>query len=173
VIQDGIYWEVICGGGDAYQVGGAIYSGVSTIGLLTGSLVTDRNITVSIFDAPDSYSVVYVNPPQQVVTLAVTWNTTLPNFVSSAAVNQYIINAVQSYINGIVVGQPINLLVLQEAIQVAIAPVLSAVNLTTLEFAVFYSGVQVYPTAGTFVIPAPDSETYLFISPTGATSTQG
>jgi hypothetical protein len=173
VVQNGTKWEVICGGGDPYQVAGAIYAGVSQIGLLTGSTTTARNVTVSIFDAPNTYSVVFVNPPQQIVTVDVTWNTTLPNFTASTAVNQYIIQAVQTYINSIYVGQPINLMVLTEGIQNAVAPVLSPNNLTTLIFTVKYSGVTQNPTAGTSIIPAPDSETYLYVAPTGATSTQG
>ena len=173
VIQNGIYWEVICGGGDPYAIAGAIYSGVSTLGLLTGSSInTDRNVTVSIYDVPNEYEVVFVNPPEQVVTVAVTWNTTLPNFVASAAVNQAIILAVQSYVNGILVGQPINLLVMNEVIQNAVAPVLSPVNLTTLEFVVTIDSEVVEPTAGTWIIPS-DPESYFAISATGCTSAQG
>lgn len=173
VIQNGTNWEVICGGGDPYQVAGAIYAGVSQIGLLTGSATTARNVNVSIYDAPNTYAIVFVNPPQQIVTVDVTWNTTLPNFTASVAVNQYIVQAVQAYINSIYVGQPINLMVLTENIQNAIASVLSATNLTTLQFVVKYNGITQSPTAGTSIIPAPDAETYLFIQPTGATSVQG
>ncbi len=172
VIQNGTLWEVICGGGDPYQVAGAIYAGVSSVGLLTGSATNARNVTVSIYDAPDTYSVVYVNPPVQAVTLAVTWNTTQPNFVSGSAVDQYIIGAGLSYINGIVVGQPINLLVLQEQIQAAVALVLSAPNLTTLEFAVTVNGVAATPTAGTSIIPS-DPESSFAAAATAVTSVQG
>ncbi|MHB8406453.1 MAG: baseplate J/gp47 family protein [Gammaproteobacteria bacterium] len=172
VLQNGTLWEVICGGGDPYQVAGAIYAGASSVGLLTGSATTARNVTVSIYDAPDTYSVVYVNPPVQAVTLAVTWNTTQPNFVSGSAVDQYIIGAGLSYINGIVVGQPINLLVLQEQIQAAVALVLSAPNLTTLEFAVTVNGVVATPTAGTSIIPS-DPESSFAAAATAVTSVQG
>lgn len=173
VRQQGIYWEVICGGGDPYQVAGAIYSGVSTVGLLTGSPISStRNIVVSIFDAPDIYQVTYVNPPQQIVTLAVTWNTRLTNFTAGPAVNQYIIGAGQSYINSIPVGQPINLLVLQEQIQSAVSSVLSAANLTTLQFVVTINGVQQQPSAGTSIISG-DPESYFYVSPSGVTAVQG
>ena len=173
VRQQGIYWEVICGGGDPYQVAGAIYSGVSTVGLLTGSAISStRNIVVSIFDAPDIYQVVYVNPPQQIVTLAVTWNTRLPNFTAGPAVNQYMIGAGQSYINSIAVGQPINLLVLQEQIQAAVSSVLPAANLTTLQFVITINGVQQQPAAGTSIIVG-DPESYFYVSPSGVTAVQG
>ena len=173
IIPNSTRWEVIVGGGDPYQVAGAIYAGISSVGLLTGSSTTPRNVTVSIFDAPDTYEVVYVSPAQQEVTLAITWNTTLPSFTSVSSFNQYAINAGLAYLNGILVGQPINLLVLTEAIQQAVAPVLAAVNLTTLTFVVKYSGVTQSPTAGTSIIPAPDNETYLYASATDVTCVQG
>lgn len=172
VRQASMAYEVICGGGDPYQVAGAIYSATGHISMLTGSTITSRNITVSIYDAPDTYTVVYVNPPQQVVTVAVTWNTTLANFTASTLVNQYIITAVQGYINSIYVGQPINLMVMTETIQEAISGVLSNVNLTTLEFAVTINGTGVSPTAGTSIIPS-DPESYFQVSATGVTSVQG
>ena len=171
VRQVGTMWEVLCGGGDPYQVAGAIYQGVSQIGLLTGSATTIRNLVVSIYDAPDTYNVTYVNPPQQTVTVAVVWNTTLANFTAAAAVNQYIVGAVQAYINGITVGQPINLLLMTQQIQGAIAPVLDPINLTTLTYTVTINSLPVVPTAGTSIISS-DPESYFYISPTGATSTQ-
>jgi hypothetical protein len=171
VRQSGTNWEVICGGGDPYQVAGAIYQGVGQIGLLTGSTTSARNINVSIYDAPDTYNITFVNPPQQIVTVAVTWNTQLANFTAGASVNQLIIPAVISYINGIVVGQPINLLVLQETVQTAIAAVLAPVNLTTLTFVVTINGTATGPTAGTSAIPS-DPESYFYVSPAGVTSTQ-
>ena len=172
VRQTGTNWEVLCGGGDPYQVAGAIYQGVSQIGLLTGSNTGSRNVTVSIYDAPDTYTIEYVNPPQQIVTVAVTWNTTLTNFTAAAAVNQYISLAVQSYINSIIVGQPINLLVLNEQIQVAIASVLAPVNLTRLAVTVTINSVPATPTAGTYIIPS-DPESYFYCGPAGVTSIQG
>jgi hypothetical protein len=173
VRQSGSSWQVICGGGDPFQIAGAIYAGVSQIGLLAGSSISSlRNVTVSIYDAPDTYTIVYVSPPQQTVTVAVTWNTTLANFTASALVNQYIVGAVQAYTNSILVGQPINLLMMTEQIQLAIAPVLAPNNLTTLQFAVTINSVPVSPTAGTSVI-ASDPESSFYISASGATSVQG
>jgi len=172
VIQSGSDFEVICGGGDPYQVAGAIYAGVSTLGLLTGSSTSARNITVSIYDAPNTYSVVYVNPPAQVVTVGVTWNTTLTGFTAGSAVNQFIATTVYSYINSIVVGQPINELVLNEQIQTAISSILAPVNLTTLEYSFTINGTPVSPTAGTWIIPS-NSESYFSIVSSGITVMQG
>jgi hypothetical protein len=173
VLQSGTGWEVICGGGDPFQVAAAIYAGISTPGMLAGSQISSaRNVTVSIFDAPDAYQIVFVNPPQQTTTVTVTWNTMLPNFTAGAAVNQYIITATQAYINSIVVGAPINLLVLQEQIQLAVAPVLAATNLTRLQFVVTINNVTTPPNPGTYIIPS-DVESYFYVSPSGVTSVQG
>ena len=173
VRQAGTLWEVICGGGDPYQVAGAIYQGAGYIGVLTGSPIDSaRNITVTLFDSPDYYDVVFVNPPQQVLTFAIVWNTTLPNFTASGAVNQYMIAAAQAYGNSIIVGQPVNLMVLNQQLQASVASVLAPENLTTLEVTVTINGVEQSPTAGTSIIPS-DVESYFYISPTGATAVQG
>ncbi|MEJ0016829.1 MAG: hypothetical protein WDN25_09705 [Acetobacteraceae bacterium] len=68
-----------------------------------------RNVVVSINDHPDDYLIPYVNPPQQDVTMTVTWNTTSPNFVSGAAIAQLGAPALAEYVNSIPVGAPINL----------------------------------------------------------------
>ncbi len=174
VAQVGTMWKVIVGGGDPYQVAGAIYRGVGQIGLLTGSTVSSlRNINASIYDAPDTYNIIFVNPNAMVTTLAITWNTTLSNYTAGASFNQLAIAAGLAYINGITVGQPINLLVLQEQIQAAVASVLAPINLTTLQFAVTIGGFAVSPTAGTSIIPPTDNESYFTAAQTAVTSVQG
>ena len=45
-----------------------------------------RNITVSINQYPDTYSILFVNPPQQTVTMAVTWSTSGSNYVSAVSI---------------------------------------------------------------------------------------
>jgi hypothetical protein len=173
VLQNGYTWEVICGGGDPYLTAYAIYSSGVQIGLISGSQINpSRNVTASIYDAPNSYSVIFVNPPLQTTTLTITWNTTLANFTASSQVNQYISTATQQYINAITVGQPINLLVLTEMIQQAIAPVLAPVNLTRLVYSVSINSIVTPPTAGTQLIPS-DPESYFYCSPTGVTVVQG
>jgi hypothetical protein len=133
-----------------------------------------RNITASIYDAPDTYNVIFVNPNALVTTLAITWNSaTLPSFTAGASFNQLAIAAGLAYINGITIGQPINLLVLQEQIQAAVASVLSPINLTTLTFVVTIGGFVVGPTAGTSIIPPTDNESYFTMAQTACTSVQG
>jgi hypothetical protein len=148
------------GSGFGAYVGGATFS------------PNPRNVAVSLFQNPDTYSVTFVNPPQQAVTVAVTWNTTLPSFTSGTSVAQLAAPAIQAYINSIYVGQPINLLEMQAAFQMAVASVIAPQNVTTLQFVVTINGVTASPSAGTSIIPS-DPEGYFQCSATGVTITQG
>lgn len=238
-------WEVICGGGDPFQVGFAIYSALFDISILVGSqllvsgitnanpgvvtttlnhgyvtgqvinisgivgmvelndipltatvvdetnfsigidttgfpayvsggLVTPnlRNITATLIDYPNTYDIPFVNPPQETVTIAVTWNTTAVNFVSQAAVEQLAQPALVDYVNSISTGNPMNLYELQTTFQTAVAPVLPSQLLTRMVFAVSINGVGVAPEAGTGII-AGDPESFFFAVSTGITITQG
>lgn len=131
-----------------------------------------RNVTVSLFQNPNIYSLMFVNPPQQVVTVAVTWNTTLPSFTAGTSVNQLAAPALQAYINSVYVGQPINELEMTAVFQNAVASVIAAPNITTLQFVVTVNGVTVSPGAGTSII-AGDPESYFSASATAITVTQG
>ncbi|CDY79488.1 hypothetical protein BGLT_02269 [Caballeronia glathei] len=131
-----------------------------------------RDVVVSLFQNPNTYSIPFVNPPQQNVTAAVTWNTTLPNFTAGPSVNQLAAPALQSYLNSIFVGQPINLLEMTATFQNAVASVIAAPNITTLQFAVVINGVPATPAAGTSIIQG-DPEGFFNCSATGVTVTQG
>ena len=240
-------WEIIVGGGDPYEVAGAIFSGVLDISTLVGSTIdvtnitatnpgtitTDlnhgyvsgqtielngvvstgtinvngtpevatvltektftipvnlsagfgytsggvvtpnlRNETVTINNYPDSYGITFVRPPQQTVTVAVTWNTTSTNVVSPAAVAQLAAPALASYINELNVGQPINLFELQTVFQQAIASILTPQLLTRMIFAVDINGVSVSPESGTGII-AGDPESYFFTTTASIVISQG
>ncbi len=239
-------WEVICGGGDPYQVAYQIYSALFDVSTLTGSVLSVENITkanpgvvttdlnhgfatgqiiniagvvgmtevnntpltvtvltektfsigntstfgayvtggvvtpnlrnqlVSINDYPDTYVIPYVIPPQQIVTLSLTWNTSSTNFISPAAVAQLGTPALVSYINSIPVGAPINVFELQNAFQEAIVSVVPTQLLTRMVFSVSINGIGVSPSPGTGII-AGDPESYFFTneSGTGITITQG
>jgi hypothetical protein len=129
-------------------------------------------VTVSVFQQPDTYNITFVNPPAQIVTVAAIWNTTLPSFTAGPSVNQLATPAIQSYINSIYVGQPINLLEMTAVFQNAVASVIDAPNITTLTFTVTINGITTAPTAGTSIIPS-DPEGYFSCSATGVTVTQG
>ena len=140
----------------------------------SGAVLTPnpRNISVSVFQNPNTYSITYVNPPQQTVAVSVAWNTTLPSFTAGSSVNQLAAPALQQYINNIFVGQPINELEMTAVFQAAVYTVINANNITTLQFTVTINGVVTSPTAGTSIIPS-DPESYFYCSATGVTVTQG
>ena len=131
-----------------------------------------RNINVTITSGYDQYQIVYVNPPQQVVTVAAVWNTNLPNFTAAAQVNQLAATALQSYINGIQVGQPINELDMNYTFQESVASVIAANNITALTYTVTINGIQQSVQAGTSIILS-DPESYFYASPSAITVTQG
>ena len=181
--------------GDTFVVSGAnpaTYDGTYTVASVTATTITTttngstfgayvsgaiftpnpRDITATVFQNPDSYNIVFVNPPQQIVTMTVTWNTTLPNFTAGAAVNQLAAQPLQSYINSIPVGQPINLLEATSIFQEAVSALLATVNVTTLTFAVTINGIAVAPSAGTSIIEG-DPESYFYASATAITVQQG
>ena len=172
VLQASGGWEVIVGGGDPYEVAGAIYQGVLDLGSIVGSQTTSRNVTVTITSPPNTYNVTFVSPPDQTVTMNVVWNTNLPNFTSGPEVNQLAQPALTSYINSIVVGQPINLLEMTAVFQNAVASVLPSGNLTVLDFTVYINGTETAPDAGTSIIPG-DPESFFSATSTAVTVTQG
>ena len=131
-----------------------------------------RNVTVSVFDNPDAYNITFVNPPQQIVTLTATWNTTLSNFTAGQSVNALAQQALQTYINSIYVGQPINELEMTAVFQNAVAGIIAAPNITTLTFAVTINGVTVTPSAGTSIIEG-DPESYFYAALTDINVVQG
>jgi hypothetical protein len=239
------YWEVICGGGDQYQVAFAIFSAGLLLTSLTGSVLSVsgitnatqavvtttlnhgyttgqvaqitgatgmtainninftvtvltpttfsinvdtttfgaytgggsltpnlRNVTVPVYDYPDTYQVTYVNPPLQQVAITAKWNTIATNYISPVAVAQLAQPAIVDYINGIVVGQPINLMELNTVFQTAVASLLPAQLLTRLVFTVSINGNGASPLSGTYEIPG-DPESYFYTTIASVTVTQG
>lgn len=160
-------WKVIVGGGDPYEVAYAIYTALFDISTLVGSATPARNVLVSINDYPDTYSLTYVTPPQQTVTMSINWNTSSTNLVSNAAVAQLATPALVNYVNSIQATQPMNLFVLQRTFQTAIESILPESLLTRMAFVVNIDGVTVNPEVGTGII-AGDSESYLYTDPQGA-----
>lgn len=238
-------WEVICGGGDPYEVAGKIYTSLFDVSNLIGSTIsvtgitranpgvvtTDlnhgfangqvaqingivgmtalngvnftvtvispnsfsigintsgygawtsggvltpnlRNVSVSINDYPDTYVIPFVVPPLQTVGITVTWNTTSTNFVSNAAIAQLAQPALTAYVNSLVVGQPLNLLEMQQTFQDAISSILPSQLLTSLTFAVTVNSISASPSIGTSIIPG-DPESYFFTSDANVNIAQG
>ena len=140
----------------------------------SGGVITPnpRNITIAVPDYPDTYQITFVNPPQQSVSVQITWNTNSLNFVSPVAISGAAIPAMVSYINSIPVGQPINLLAMQTAFQESVAPLVSAANLTKLAINVYINSVLTAPTTGTSIIQG-DPESYFYTTSASITVSQG
>lgn len=135
------------------STGAPTYTGGATVSPNT------RNVVVSVSDPPDTYSITYVNPPQQSVSMSVTWNTTATNVVSDVAIAQLGAPALADYVNALPVGVPMNLFELQTVFQAAISSVLAPQLLTRMVFVVDIGGTPVSPTSGTGII-AGDPESY-------------
>lgn len=159
-------WSVLVGGGDPNDVAYAIFMGLFDISSLVGSSIdSGRDITVSIDDSPDTYTVVYINPPQQIVGIALTWNTTLTNFLSAASVAQFGAPALVDYVNSLNAGQALNIFLMQEAFTTAISAIIPAQLLDRMVFAITIDGTVTNPISGTEIIPG-DPEGYFFTDTT-------
>lgn len=172
VLQASPGWEIIVGGGDPYEVANAIFASVGDISLLVGSSTTARNITVNLYDYPNTYSVIFVNPPAQVVTIGLTWNTTSTNYIAPASIVQLGNPAIAAYVNSLPVGQPINQFELQTVFQAAVANVVPPQLLSRMVWTYTINSTPVSPTSGTGLIPS-DPESYFTIATSAITITQG
>ena len=150
------------------------YNSTSAPNYSSGGILTpnSRNQTVSINDYPNTYTIPFVVPPVQAVSVSLTWNTISTNAVSASTVATLGSPAIVSYINSIVVGQPINLFELQNAFQVAVASVVPTPLLTRMAFTIYINGIATSPTSGTGAIYG-DVESYFLTNSTLVTIAQG
>lgn len=142
--------------------------GINTSGYpawTSGGVITPnfRNVSVNITDYPDVYTIDFVQPPAQTVSMTVQWNTTQANFVLGASVSQVVAPALANYINSIIVGQPINLLVAEETFTTAVSGILQPSQISVLTFTVLINGVVTAPQAGTRLVFG-DPESYFSTS---------
>ena len=172
VRQTGGSWEIICGGGDPYAIAYAIYQSTLHFPMLMGSMNASLNVTVSIINSPNTYQILFVNPMMATVTISALWNTDIANFTAVSQVNQLGSLAIQGYINGIYVGEPLNLMQMQDAFQEAIISVLPQRHLSALTFTVTVNGSVVTPGAGTQLIASMPEE-YFYVAATGVIVAQG
>lgn len=113
-----------------------------------------RTISVSLFDAPDTYTIPFVSPPAQSVALQLSWATISPNFISEASFAQYGIPAVVNYINSIAVGQPINLIALNQVLTAAVVQLFNndPALISELTWTVSINGVETDTTGATALV---------------------
>ena len=165
--QTGGGWEVIVGGGDPYQVANAIITALFDPSTLAGSQVSDtRNEVVSVNDFPDTYLVTYVLPPQQTVTMTIDWHSTSPNYVNPATVAAAVQTSIAAYVNSITVGQPMNLLQLQDAFISALPSAIPESSISVLTFAVYINNTLTAPVNN---LISGDIESYFLATTAGVT----
>jgi hypothetical protein len=167
--------RVIVGGGNPYDNAYAIFSSVADPTTLQGSAISSlRNVTVTIYDPPDTFNIVSVNPPVQTITMTITWNTSLSSFTGGAAFPSLVQPPLIAYINSLAVGAPINVLEMNALFQAAIAGVLDPNLLTRLVFAVFINSVLTPPGSGTYAVSGdPEGSFFTATNGSGITVTQG
>lgn len=170
---DGGLRIVVGGSADTYQVANAIFMAVADVSTLQGSAInSDRNVTVSLNDYPDTYNVLRVAAPVQTITMTITWNTTLSSFTGGAAFPALVQPPLVAYINGLAPGQVINVLEMNEIFQTAVESLLDSSFLTRLVFTVDINGTPTAPGSGTYAISG-DVESSCSIVASGITVTQG
>jgi len=164
---------VVGGSASTYSIAYAIFSSIPDPSILQGSAVSSgRNVTVSLIDYPDTYSILYVAAPVQTVTMTVTWNTVLTSFTGGGAFPGLVQAPLAAYINGLGVGQVINVLEMLEIFQSAVEPVLDVSLLTRLVFTVYINSVETAPATGTYAISG-DPESSFSCAASAVTVTQG
>jgi hypothetical protein len=164
---------VVGGSYNSYLIAYAIFSAVGNPGLLVGSAINSgRNVTVSLNNYPDNYNIEFVAAPVQVITMTITWNTVLSSFTGGAAFPSLVQAPLAAYINSLGIGQPINVLEMNEIFQQAVESSLDSSLLTRLVFAVSINGTPTSPGAGTYAVSG-DPESSFSCLTTGITVVQG
>jgi len=162
--------RVIVGGGDVLDVANAIFRSVFDPSHLLGAASAGTTVNASIDNFPDSYTITFVEPAAQVVTLDLTWNTNLANFTQGLAVNQAAVQALANYINNLPVGAPINTLELNNAFEVSVSSIIDVANITKMVWVVTINSIVITPTNEIYPI---DPEGYATIANTDIAIVQG
>lgn len=153
-------YQVIAAGGSPQAIGYAILTASADIYNLLGSQVSaTRNVTVSVVDGINTYSIVYVSPPAQVVTGSLTWTTSITNFSQASLVNATATPVVVSYLNSIPVGNPINLIEMMNVFINSVESIIQGQDISNVSISININGSSVTPISGTQLI-ASDPESY-------------
>lgn len=134
------------------------YSQNITPEALTGK-GSDRNQIVSIIDYPDTYTILYVSPVSQTISIGCDWSTVSPNFTANLAISQAVTAAWVDYVNSITVGTELNIYTLQQLFLSSINAIVNPTLISTITISVSIDGVPTSPLPGTSLI-AGDAEGY-------------
>lgn len=138
-------------------------------GVLTPNL---RNLAVQINSWPDTYTIRFVQPLLQRVTVNFQWRSQSVNYISDAVLLSLSQDSVIRYINSIYAGRPINLNKLQDVWLSAINDTIDMSLITTLDIAIIVDGVLTPPDTNTDIISG-DPYSYFYIAEDGVLVTGG
>lgn len=115
-----------------------------------------RNTSGTVVDYPDVYTIPFVLPPLQAVTMVVTWNTLQAGYIADSTVATDAAQPLADYVNSLYPGQPLNLLDMDAIFQAAVVAAIPTPQLSKLIFAVTINGILTAPT-GQLIIGDPES----------------
>lgn len=163
---------VVGGNADVYSIANAIFMATANPAVLQGSAISvGRDVSVSITDYPDTYTIKFVQAPIQTVIVAITWDTTLANFTGGSAFPGLVQQPLANYINSLAVGQPINELQMDQIFQQSVQSSLDSSLLSVLNYTVSINGTPTDPDSGTSIIVG-DPESSFSIAPSDIAVTQ-
>ncbi|QIU88290.1 baseplate J/gp47 family protein [Yokenella regensburgei] len=150
-------WVAVVGGGDPYEVAYAIYKAVPDISTLTNDVSNPSGAevekkTVQIDSYPDSYQLPFVVPTSQAASVFITWNTASTKYIDPAGMSKAVQQNVVDYINGIAVGQPINILQIQEIFLESVQGLVPPSLVSMIDIQVGINGTIVPPETGSSLV---------------------
>lgn len=161
-------WVVVVGGGDPYEVAYAIYKAVPDISMLTndvsnpsGAEVEKKTVQIDVY--PDSYQLPFVVPTSQSAAVFIVWNTAATSYIDPAGISNAVQQPVADYINSIAVGQPINVLQIQEIFLEAVQGLVPPSLVSMINIQVGINGTIVPPDADSTLVYG---DTYGYFSTT-------
>ncbi|MDI2113090.1 baseplate J/gp47 family protein [Commensalibacter nepenthis] len=114
----------------------------------TGGLILNQNIrnrSIILRDGVDSYTIPFVVPLQQQVEVQLIWNTDVESSLYVGAISNTTIPLIVQYINGISIGDSINLYEVEKIFLEGVNQVVNQNLVTNIEILIFIDGVQQEP----------------------------
>lgn len=123
-----------------------------------------RNITATILDGTDRYTIPFIRPLQQKVRLIAHWQTSAVNIIDNDTATQLCAPKIADYINSLSVNEPLNTLQLGTVFEAAVLQLVPGNLITELSFEIYLDDILTTPPAHSTVI-AGDPESYFVITP--------
>ncbi len=167
-------WTILVGGGDIYQVAGAIYRSIPDISTLTNEVPSGsgdnppRAVNVSIIDAADTYTIPYLIPNSQDVAINLTFSIISNIDVSEDVVSSLATQPIIDYLTNIQIGDPINLINLESVFVESIMDVVLPKNISNIFITVYIDDIAKPPLEGTQLVYG-DPYSYFITSSTAIT----